>query len=106
MREGVRPTFRIQARGLWKQRGGSEIEERATTSADTSAPAPDPVGANIYQMTTVAKQGGRRREASSCRPFQAPPQQKPAYTGVSHLLPTPAGRLSYTPPYTHILGSS
>lgn len=34
MRKGVRPTFRIQARGLWKQRGGSEIEERATTSAD------------------------------------------------------------------------
>ena len=41
-----------------------ELRRGAAAQADASSPAPDPGGANIYPAT-VAKQGGRRREASS-----------------------------------------
>lgn len=41
-----------------------ELRRGAAAQADASAPAPDPGGANIY-LATVAKQGGKRREASS-----------------------------------------
>lgn len=44
----------------------------AAAQTDIRAPAPDPGGANIY-LATVAKQGGRRREASSWRPWRLLP---------------------------------
>lgn len=54
-------------------RQAMHLRRGATTLADASTSTPDFGGANIYVMTTVARQEGRRVEANSWRLFEAPP---------------------------------